>query len=377
MPFRGESALMKSVLPILALAFGLVSIGAGQNLQDTLASPEVHSDRRITFRLWAPKVTDAYLQGDWMAANTREKMTKDDRGVWSITVGPLPPQVYLYTFQIDGLSVADPINPRMKLRARTSASLVEVPGEELWQFRDVPHGRVEIHYHRSAVLGGAQRQVFIYTPPGYGKDARARYPVLYLFHGSNDVAAGWTFTGNANLILDNLIAEKRAVPMLIVMPWGHAVPFGSAPEVQSRNTELFEKYLITEVMPMVESSYRTAVSAHGRAIAGLSMGGGQALTVGLHHLDKFSGLAVFSSGKPRNFEEQFAKVLAEPARVNRQLKVFWIGVGKQDAVLESNRALRKALESKSIRITAVESEGGHVYPVWRRYLSEIAPLLFR
>ncbi|MBL8227378.1 MAG: esterase [Bryobacterales bacterium] len=368
---------MKSVLPILALAFGLVSVGSGQNLQDTLVSPEVHSDGRITFRLWAPKVAEASLQGDWMAANTREKMTKDDRGVWSITVGPLPPQVYLYTFQIDGLSIADPINPRMKLRARTSASLVEVPGEELWQFRDVPHGRVEIHYHRSAVLGGAQRQVFVYTPPGYGKDVRTRYPVLYLFHGSNDVAAGWTFTGNANLILDNLIAEKRAVPMLIVMPWGHALPFGSAPEVQSRNTELFEKYLITEVMPMVESSYRTVASAQGRAIAGLSMGGGQALTVGLHHLEKFSGIAVFSSGKPRNFEEQFGKVLAEPARINRQLKVFWIGVGRQDAVLESNRALRKTLESNSIRITAVESEGGHVYPVWRRYLSELAPLLFR
>jgi enterochelin esterase family protein len=201
--------------------------------------------------------------------------------------------------------------------------------------------------------------------------------VLYLFHGSNDVAAGWTFTGNANLILDNLIAERKAVPMLIVMPWGHAVPFGSPPETQARNNELFEKYVLEEVMPMVEERYRVAAGPRHRAIAGLSMGGGQALTIGLNHPEKFSGIAVFSSGLPRDFEQRFAKVLAEPALINRQFHVFWVGVGNQDPVLESNRALRKVLENRGIRHIGVESEGGHFYPVWRRYLSEVAPLLFR
>jgi enterochelin esterase family protein len=223
----------------------------------------------------------------------------------------------------------------------------------------------------------AVRQVFVYTPPGYSQNTRTRYPVLYLFHGSNDVAAGWTFTGNANLILDNLIAERKAVPMLIVMPWGHAVPFGSPPETQARNSDLFEKYLLGEVMPMIEQHYRVAAGPQNRAIAGLSMGGGQVLTIGLNHLERFSGIAVFSSGMPRDFEQRFARVLAEPARINRQLQVFWIGVGKQDPVLESNRALRKVLESRNIRHVGVESEGGHFYPVWRKYLSELAPLLFR
>lgn len=366
---------MESVQRTLLALLTLAALAHAQTPQDTLVSPEVHADGRVTFRLWAPKAGEVTLNGDWMPAGTRQQMARDDRGVWSVSVGPLKPQIYLYSFRLDGLNIADPINPRIKLRARTSASLVEVPGQELWQFRDVPHGKVEIHYHKSAVLNGAERQVFVYTPPGYAKN-KTRYPVLYLFHGSNDVAAGWTFTGNANLVADNLLAEKRAVPMLIVMPWGHAVPFASPSEQQARNSELFERYLLDEVIPLVETNYRVGAGASNRAIAGLSMGGGQALRIGLQHLELFSAIAVFSSGKPSDFEQRFAKVLSEPDRVNRQLQVLWIGVGKEDPVLESNRALRKVLDAHGVRHTAVESDGGHFYPVWRKYFSELAPLLF-
>jgi enterochelin esterase-like enzyme len=346
-------------------------------LAETLVSPDVHADRTVTFRLFAPKASVVTLTGDWMPLGSAEKMTKDDRGVWSITAGPLSPQIYLYTFKLDGISIADPINPRIKLRARTSASLVEVPGDEPWLYRDVPHGKVEINLHHSAVLGGVPRQVFVYTPPGYGSAATARYPVLYLFHGNNDVAAGWTFTGNANIILDNLIAEKKAIPMLVVMPWGHAVPFGAPREQQARNNDLFERYLIEEVLPLVESNYRTSAGGANRALAGLSMGGAQSLSIGLRHPDLFGNMGIFSAGKPRDFETRFKAALDAPEDTNAKLKLFWIGVGKQDSILDNVRQLRAALEAHKIRHVAVESEGAHFYPVWRRYLTEFAALLFR
>ena len=156
-------------------------------------------------------------------------MTRDQQGVWSITVGPLEPNIYIYVFNVDGLTVTDPVNPLVKLRARTSASMVEVPGGRPWEFRDVPHGSLETFTHASSVLGGAMRQIVVYTPPGYDKSRSTRYPILYLLHGSNDLAVGWTMAGRAHFILDNFIAAKQAVPMIVVMPWGHALPFGSRP----------------------------------------------------------------------------------------------------------------------------------------------------
>jgi enterochelin esterase-like enzyme len=366
---------VKPTLLFLTL-FTLARECPGQATPDTLESPEIHAGGTVTLRIRAPKAAEVTLSGDWMPAGSAEKMTRDDQGVWSVTVGPLAPQVYLYTFKVDGLSIADPVNPRIKLRARTSASLMEVPGEEVWQFRDVPHGKVEINLHKSRVLG-APRQVFVYTPPDYGRNPAARYPVLYLFHGNNDVAAGWTFTGNAHLILDNLLAEKKAVPMLIAMPWGHAVPFGAPREQQARNNALFEQYLLEEVIPLVDSNYRTAPGPANRAVAGLSMGGSQALQIGLGHLDTVGSIGVFSAGKPRDFEQRYAGLLEHPKETNQRLKLLWIGVGKQDALLENVRQLRAALSQRDIRHVGFETEGGHFYPVWRRFLAEMAPLLFR
>ena len=175
-----------------------------------------------------------------------------------------------------------------------------IPGDQPWDFRDVPHGSIEINVHRSAVLGGAQRQIFVYTPPDYHKSRSTRYPVLYLLHGSNDLAAGWTFAGNANLILDNFQADKKAVPMIVVMPWGHAIPFGSRPGPnEPGNNARFEEYLLKEVMPLMESKYRISPGRKNRALMGLSMGGGQTLQIGLTHLDLFSGLGVFGNGMTR------------------------------------------------------------------------------
>jgi enterochelin esterase-like enzyme len=345
---------------------------------DTLVSPEVHPDRRVTFRVRAPKASAVALAMDYMPAGTPEKMTRDGEGVWSVTIGPLDPTVYIYTFNVDGVTMADPVNPNIKLRARTSASMVEVPvtPPAIWEARDVPHGTVQINWQKSAAINGETRWIWVYTPPGYEREARRQYPVLYLFHGSNDTAGGWTLAGHANFILDNLLAEKKAVPMIIVMPFGHALPFG-ARGGQVNNTDLYEQYLLKDVMPLIESKYRVAPGRANRAIAGLSMGGGQALTIGLRHLDLFSALGVFSGAVAGDFEKQFPAVVANPKDTNAKLKVFWIGCGKQDNLFERSQKLSELLTARQIKHTFRASDGAHVFKVWRIYLSEFAPLLFQ
>lgn len=355
------------------------SCALAQAPPDTLVSPVVHADRRVTFSIRAPKSAAVSFYGDWMPVGAREQMAKDAEGVWSLTLGPLPPSIYLYSFTVDGVTIADPVNPRVKLRSRTSASMVEVPAESpaLWQARDVSHGAVEINWQRSQAIPGETRAIWIYTPPGYAAGAARRYPVLYLFHGSNDTAGGWTLAGQSNFILDNLIAEKKAVPMIVVMPYGHAVPFGSPREVQARNTPLYEEYLLKDVIPMVEAKYRVAPGREQRAIAGLSMGGGQTLAIGLGHLDLFSAIGVFSSAPVQDFEKRFAPLLANPASANARLKTFWIGCGRQDGLFERSQKLSELLTASKIRHTFRATEGAHTYTVWRQYLGEFAPLLFQ
>jgi enterochelin esterase family protein len=324
----------------------------------------------------APKASEVTLTADWLANNATEKLTKDARGVWTVTVGPLAPGIAIYNFNIDGLAVADPVNPRMKLRARTSASLVEVPGDgtELWNPGTVPHGRVELVYVPSKVLAGQTREVRVYTPPGYDQEPSRKYPVLYLFHGNNDTAAGWTDVGRAHYILDNLIAQQKAVPMLIVMPWGHAVPFGGP---QGNNTQMFERFLLEDAMPAVEKTYRTAPGRESRAIAGLSMGGGQAIQIGLGHLDLFSHVGVFSGAVPGDFATRFKALLDDPDGTNGKLKTFFIACGRQDGLFGRSRQLDETLTTARIRHTFRPSEGLHNYAVWRLYLEQMAPLLFR
>lgn len=364
---------------ILAALFVVSALGLAQPPpRDSLVSPEVQSDRRVTFRIRAPKATRVTLFGAWMPVGAEEPMTKDADGLWSVTAGPLQPNGYLYAFTVDGVTIADPVNPDVKLRQRTSASLLEVPGSTpaIWEIRDVPHGSVEANWLRSTVIGGETRQVWVYLPPGYEKTS-ARYPVLYLLHGSGDVAVSWTQAGKANLILDNLIADQRATPLIVVMPLGHAVPFGSPPEVQARNLPLFEEYLLKEIMPWAEKKYRVAAGRQNRAIAGLSMGGGQSSNVGFGHLDLFSGIGVFSSSGGADFANKHKAALADAKSTNAMINVFWMAIGKQDAGLQRAQQFSDLLNKNQIRHTYVETEGGHVWAVWRWCLGEFAPLIFR
>jgi enterochelin esterase family protein len=382
---------MSKILAILVfISVGPVGIALAQSpvpLATTgLVSPEVHADQTVTFRLFAPKASAAAIAGEWMSANHAETtvngqvMKKDAEGVWSVTLGPLEPNTYTYSFNVDGMNIADPVNPIIKLRARTSASLVQIPGNKPWEYRDVPHGTLETNYHRSAVLKGAVRQVIVYTPPGYDKNTSKRYPVLYLLHGSGGVAADWSAAGNANYIEDSLIAENKAVPMIIVMPWGHALPIGApvpADPTQS-NVALFEQYLLKEVMPLVESKYRVALGRNNRAIAGLSMGSGQAAEIGLTHTDLFASVGLFSAGQLDGAETRY-KVLTDASVANKELKLLFFGVGKYDTKpYESMQRISGVLTQRGVKNVFYETDAGaHVWPVWRYCLTQFAPLLFQ
>jgi enterochelin esterase family protein len=324
-------------------------------------SPEVHPDRRVTLRLRAPNAAEVLVSGEFAAKP--QPLVKDENGIWSITLGPLEPDVYGYNFRVDGTSLNDPHNPSIKAGVAGTSSLVSVPGSEPlpWDEREVPHGVLHRHFYKSNVIGD-QRSIVVYTPPGYSP--RSKYPVLYLLHGSGDLSTSWADTGKANFILDNLLATGRAKPMLVVMPFGHAVS-RSSPESRVRNTELFSKDLLEVIIPAVENSYSVIANKSGRAIAGLSMGGGQALWAGLNHPDVFGAVGAFSSAVPQNL----------PMKVNNQL--LWIAIGKDDFLLEVNRKLDAALRSAGVKYAYKETEGAHSWRVWRRYLSELVPVLFR
>jgi enterochelin esterase family protein len=340
-----------------------------------VVSPEVQADRKVTFRIRAPKATEVVLNGEWKGGG-KLAMTKDEQGVWSITVGPLEPDLYGYSFAVDGMTVTDPSNSVLKPMRSPRTSVVDVPGDppRLHDWQDVPHGTVRLHEYVSKSLG-RRRLLRVYTPPGYDKDPSATYPVLYLFHGSGDNEATWTAFGRAHLIADNLLAQGKAKAMIIVMTDGHAVAPGGPPESRGKNVEAFGKDLLEDVMPLVESTYRTKADREQRAIVGLSMGGGQSLTVGLNHLDRFAWVGGFSSaiGNP---ETTLATALADPAATNAKLRLLWIACGKDDGLVKNAQTLSDVLKAKEIRHELKITEGNHSWPVWRKYLGEFLPLLF-
>ncbi|MEZ5352122.1 MAG: alpha/beta hydrolase-fold protein [Bryobacteraceae bacterium] len=354
--------------------FLVASTLLAQNAAPPVVSPEVHADRRVTLRMRAPNAKQVALVTDWMGRGESKPLTKDGDGVWSVTVGPLEPSTYIYSFQVDGVTMADPVNPRVKLRAFGSGSFVEVPDRgAVWQERDVPHGKVEINWQKSSVLGGETRWIWIYTPPGYAQSGK-RYPVLYLLHGSNDTAAGWTMAGQANFIFDNLLAEKKMTPMVVVMPFGHAVPFGQREARGKDNGALFEDYLLRDVIPTVRANYRVETGRERTAIAGLSMGGGQALRIGFGHMDLFSAVGAFSAAVPQDFESAFGASLKD---ANAKLKTVWFGCGKQDSLFGRAEKLDELLTARGVGHTFLATDGAHNFTIWRKHLAEFAPLLFR
>jgi len=372
----------------LALAQGVPAgpaAQAGRGLQETLVSPEVHAGRTVTFRLYAPKATEVTITGDWMATlesrtGGTAKMTKGADGVWTFTSPPLEPTIHLYFFTPDGLNIADPVNPLLKLRNRTSASLVEVPGDPapVWQLQQVPRGTVDFNWQHSAAYND-EHQFAVYLPPGY-RTGSARYPVLYLVHGGGDVFSSWVTAGAANIILDNLIAQKKAVPMIIVMPYNggnyprlpleQGAPAGGA-------SSRFEEYMTKELIPYIDANYRTLADRKSRAMAGRSAGGGATFNVGLKHTELFSQFGFFSSGAITGEAAGRYPDLASAKAAEGKLDLIWISYGNQDPNHKGAEAFAAALANNGVRHTYVTRDGGHVWPVWRWSLAQFAPLLFR
>ncbi len=336
-------------------------------------SAEVDEDRRVTFRLRAPRATEVYVNGQW--PNGRAAMTRDTNDVWSVTVGPVESGVWEYSLQMDGVSMIDPANPAIKPMREPRTSILHLPGQPplVHDFRDVPHGVVRQHTYRSQALNRL-RDLAVYTPPGYDQRPDSRYPVLVLQHGSGDNQATWVAHGKAHWILDNLIAQGRARPMIVVMLDGHAAVASAAGGPQN-NTTLFERDLLEDVLPFIEAAYRVEPGPENRGIVGLSMGGGQSLTIGLKHADHFAWVGGFSASVPS--QEAVAAALADAASTNSRLKLLWIACGKDDFLLRRNEDFIAVLKEKEIRHEWRLTEGNHSWPVWRTYFAEFTPLLFQ
>jgi len=338
-------------------------------------SPEVLPDRRVTFRIAAPRATEVHVTCECF---TGEKpMQKDETGVWSVTLGPFEPEIYEYEFSVDGVRNLDPRNPDVKYNRAPAliSSLLNVPGPVpmFYDVRQVPHGEVRVRWYDSKATRTVRR-VHIYTPPGYERGT-ARLPVLYLLHGADGEDSVWTAFGRAHVVVDNLLADKQVAPMVIVMPVGYAYTWDAnvTPDKQQAD---FQKDLIEDLIPFVHANYRVYTDRDHRALAGLSRGGGQSLNIGLRHLELFSRIGVFSAGGGASPQEAFKDVAANARKVNDQLKLFWVGIGTEDPGLANAKRLSEFLARAGITHTFRTIPGAHTWIVWRRFLHEVAPILF-
>lgn len=361
-----------------------------------VTSPEIHEDGRISFRIFAPKADSVRLGGtdvppdpaavaaDPRAAFMGRPMNSTAQGIWEITVGPLQPGAYRYHYVVDGVNTVDPRNPATSESNENAWSLVHLPGAAFMDTRNVPRGAIaEITYYSSSLK--RFRRMHVYTPPGY-ESGKGQYPVLYLLHGAMDSDDSWTTVGRAGFILDNLIADGNAQPMVVAMPAGHTGPYtwGSPLSLDD-----FVSDFTGDVMPLIERHYRIKGDRRHRALAGLSMGGAQTLEIGPANLEKFGYLGVFSSGvfdlpgqertpgsgKPPWTERYAAELSDEAAREGLQL--FWFATGKDDFLLNYSRATVATLRDLGFEVEYVETDGGHTWENWREYLNVFAPRLFK
>lgn len=348
----------------------------GASAPRRLVSPEVNADRTITFRLSAPQAAQVAL-----SFSGPKPMTKDSTGVWTATVGLLEPEIYQYNFIVDGVRVLDPTNPNLKNGRMLDASVVEVPGNppRFDELQAVPHGALTIRTYFSTPLKKF-RKLYVYSPPQYDTEPARRFPVLYLRHGNGDNEENWSDTGRAGVILDNLIAQHKAVPMIIVMPNGDTD--GSwAGGSSAEGIDLLTRELLTDIIPMIDKTYRVAPGRENRAITGLSMGGGQAFTMGLKHLDLFAWVGEFSSGLVSDtdfkLDQYLPGFLDHPDEVNRKLKLLFLSCGTNDPRYPGQLDLTDTLKQHGIQYVWYPTPGVHEWKVWRHSLAEFAQKVFR
>lgn len=329
---------------------------------------------RATFALKAPAAHEVRLRGQWPGGDV--PLLRQSNGTWTVTQDAVPAGVWEYAFSVDGLNVLDPQNPAIKPQREPQRNILHIAATPPapWDWQEIPHGTVHSHDYASKVLG-RQRQLLVYTPAGYETN-RVRYPLLVLQHGSSDNQRAWVEHGKAHWILDHLIASGTAIPMIVLMLDGH--PLGMVPrdakQRRAESLEAFRRELFEDALPLVESTYRVAEGRDNRALAGLSMGGWQSLVVGLNSLDRFAWIGSFSGVADL---DALKEPLAAKDETNARLRLLWIACGRDDFLLERNREFVAALEHQGIRHEWHLTDGAHAWPVWRGYLVDFAPRLFR
>ena len=393
--------------------------GGGRGPQGPqVVSPQVNADRTVTLRVLAPKATEITVTGELLNGSQPKPMTKGDDGIWTATLGPVPADVYTYAFNIDGVNTTDPRNPWVKLVSSTGlASQVEVPGDgpQYYDSKPVPHGLVQIMTYESKATG-ATRQAYVYTPPDYNRST-SKYPVFYLLHGGGDLDPGWVMTGRANIIMDNLLAEKKAVPMIVVMPLargggslglgpsgmspgiaaagnvtpgagrGAGAPGGApgaaggaagAPPAPAGPATLgpFAQDFIGDLVPAVEKTFRASSRPEDRAIGGLSAGGAATVNTAFSRPDLFRYIIILSAGA-QNVEELYPKFFSNSAAAAKQMKLIWLAAGDEDFALNGTKALDEVLTKNGIKHSFKTTQGRHEWRLWRPHLYEFAQLLFK
>lgn len=371
--------------------------GRGQFGAPPVQSPEVNDDKTVTFRLRAPSATAVTLQG---ITPRPLEMQKDAMGVWSATTAALKPDLYAYSFDVDGLSILDPSNTRFSSSyRRVGQNLVLVPGDMPWTpLPNAPRGAVSRHVFQSKIAND-ERDFFVYTPPNYDSKRREPYPVLYLHHGWLQDTSAWLDDGAANVTLDTLINQGKAVSMVVVMPHAYGTSAGPADIDREDMLPTYTRILLEELLPQVEKQYHVSTEPTGRAMAGLSMGGAESMHTGLNHLETFAWLGSFSGafntwpltrpsrdaaagGGPR-FSLEESKIPAQFPKLdeksNEQIKLLWIACGTADfGALPTNRQFKTYLDSKGVKVTYAETpDMGHNWPFWRQNLADFAQLLYK
>ncbi len=358
-----------------------------------IISPEVHPDRTVTFRVMAPESDTVRLAGNWMGFGESVLLNPSDSGLWSVTVGPLEPELYGYSFVIDGVNIMDPANKEIKRDGTfRTESVLKVPGEgsDLYIPKHGPKGTVSMVWYESPTLD-LTRRMTVYTPPGY-QESEESYPVLYLLHGGGGDEEAWTDLGVAPTIMDNLINSGKAEPMIVVMTNGNPDQAAAYPDspVMDKPSEggrgmanmKFEESLVNDVIPYIESHYRVKTGRENRALTGLSMGGLQTLNTTFKYPEKFDYIGVMSMGFPDLSNFGITVGNSERGRQIEKLKasepeLYWVAIGKDDFLYESVVTMRDELDKYDFNYTYRESTGGHTWTNWRIYLSEFAPMLFR
>jgi len=392
------------------VAFAQPDPGAANRPQSPkILSPEIHPDRTVTFRFWAPKSQEVTLNGSW-DGGTDIKMTKDAQGVWSVTIGPMAPQLWGYWFLADGVKALDPNNGETQRDGNRYDNLLMVSGPEsaLWDFKDVPHGTVEQVWYPSPILKQARRRMYVWLPPDYKESNSTKYPVLYLLHGGGGDEDAWTTMGRATIILDNLLAAGKMKPMIVVMPNGNATQtvsqgygYGPTPapqqvvapapppiqaaaqaQAQPRPAQPVQAYegsyphsLVKEVIPFVEKYYRVIADKDHRAIAGLSMGGRHTLAATNNNPGVFGWIAVFSSGPTPNVDPETRKQL-EAVKAGG-VHFYWTGAGTTDTARERMIDVHRVVKELGFKTSYKEIPGRHYWFLWRDFLGDYAQLLFK